>query len=421
MGESHQEVVGMLITVGDEILLGDIVNGNSQFIAAMLREHGFRLQSVLTVGDEEDAIVAALTDGVGKGSFLIVTGGLGPTDDDRTAPAVARAFGAPLRPDRDYMAFLRERVRARGGVWREEIGRMAMLPEGGVKLGQGMAGFALVHRGIPCYFLPGVPYEMKELMSELVVPDLARRFPGRMVYRKRAIRVQRLPESRLNELLKGMSLQHPGVQIGYLPQVVENWVTLFAQAATLEELEAIVERAERAVVERIGQEHILGYDDDDAARVVGNLLRRRGWTLAVAESCTGGLLARRITAVSGASDYFDRGFITYSNQAKVDLLQVPAPLIEAHGAVSEPVARAMAEGALRQARAQAALAITGIAGPTGGTTDKPVGTVFIGCAVEGRATVEKHQFSGDRALIQERSAHAALIQLWRMLTHDSHD
>ncbi|MHC1742170.1 MAG: CinA family nicotinamide mononucleotide deamidase-related protein [Syntrophobacteraceae bacterium] len=418
MVEGHQEVVGTLITVGDEILLGDIVNGNSQFIAATLRGHGFRFQSVLTVGDEEEVIVAALTGAIEKRSFLIVTGGLGPTDDDRTAQAVSRAFGLLMKPDPTYLAYLQERVRARGGTWNEEIGRMALLPEGGVKLGRGMAGFSLVHRNVPCYFLPGVPYEMKQLLTELVVPDLMARFPRRMAYGKRILRIQGLPESLLNELLKDMPLEEPGVQIGYLPQVTENWVTLFARATTEEALRALIERAERAVVARIGREHVLGANDDEAARVVGDLLRRRGWTLAVAESCTGGLLARRITAVPGASDYFDRGFITYSNQAKVDLLQVPAALIDAHGAVSEPVARAMAEGALRQARARAALAITGIAGPTGGAPDKPVGTVFIGCAVEGRVIVERHQFSGDRERIQERSAHAALIQLWRALTHD---
>ena len=418
MQEDQGDVVGTLLTIGDEILLGDIVNGNSQFIAATLRGHGFRLHSVLTIGDDEDGIVAALSEAIEKCRFLIVTGGLGPTDDDRTAPAVSRAFGLPLRPDPVYMAFLQERVQARGGVWREEIGRMAMLPEGGVKLGQGMAGFALVHRDIPCYFLPGVPYEMRELMTELVVPDLAARYPSRKVYRKQILRIQGLPESLLNQLLKDLTPEDLGAQVGYLPQVVENWITLFAGAETPQELDAILDRAEQIVIERIGREHVLGANDDEAARVIGGLLRRRGWTLAVAESCTGGLLARRITAISGASDYFDRGFITYSNQAKVDLLQVPAPLIEAHGAVSEPVARAMTEGALRQARAQAALAITGIAGPTGGAPEKPVGTVFIGCGVEGRVTVERYQFSGDREMIQERSAHAALIQLWRALSRD---
>jgi nicotinamide-nucleotide amidase len=418
MREAHRELVGTLITVGDEILLGDIVDGNSQFIAATLRNHGLRLQSVLTVGDEEEGIVAALTGAIEHGGFLIVTGGLGPTDDDRTASAVSRAFGLSLNPDPTYTAWLRGRVKARGGVWSDEIARMAMLPEGGVKLGQGMAGFAVIHRDVPCYFLPGVPYEMKQLMTELVVPDLMTRFPSRRVYRKQILRIQGLPESLLNQLLKDLPARGLGVQIGYLPQIVENWVTLFAEASTREELDGIIERAQRAVVERIGREHILGTNEDEAARVVGDLLRRRGWTLAVAESCTGGLLARRITAIAGASDYFDRGYITYSNQAKVDLLHVPAELIEAHGAVSEPVARAMAEGARRQANSQAALAITGIAGPTGGTVEKPVGTVFTACAAGGRVNVEEHHFGGDRELIQERSAHAALVQLWKALTHD---
>lgn len=420
MSEAHREVLGGLITVGDEILLGDIVNGNAQFIASILRDSGFRLQLMLTVGDEEEGIVTALNRAVEGCAFLIVTGGLGPTDDDRTAPAVARAFGLPLTPDAAYLEWLQARVAARGGVWSQEVARMAMLPEGSVKLGRGMAGFALVHRGVPCYFLPGVPYEMREIMTELVVPDLTARFPSRMVYRKRILRVQGLPESRLNRLLKDLPATELGVQIGYLPQVVENWITIFGQAASREELEARMGRAEEAVVARVGREHILGTDGDDAAHVIGELLRRRGWTLAVAESCTGGLLARTITAVPGASDYFDRGFITYSNSAKVDCLQVPGDLIATHGAVSEPVARAMAEGAARQAGSQVALAITGIAGPTGGSPEKPVGTVFIACTVGGAVRVEQHLFGGDRARIQERSAHAALVLLWRLLSH-GHD
>lgn len=410
--------LGTLITVGDEILLGDIVNGNSRYIAATLRAHGFRLQAILTVGDEEEDIVEALVRSIGRSRFLIVTGGLGPTDDDRTAPAASRAFGLALTPDRDHMAWLQERVRARGGVWSEEVGRMAMLPEGSVKLGREMAGFALTHGGVPCYFLPGVPHEMKQLMAEHVLPDLSRRFPSHGVCRKHVLRVQGLPESRLNQLLKDLTFPGARVGIGYLPQDVENWVTLFVEAPTEDELERTIASAHWRVVERIGREHLLGVNDEDAAHVVGGLLRERGWTLAVAESCTGGLLARRITAVPGASDYFDRGIVTYSNQAKVDLLHVPASLIEAHGAVSEPVARAMAEGTSRQSGAQAVLAVTGIAGPTGGTVEKPVGTVFIACGIEGRITVERHQLSGDRELIQERSAHAALIRLWRALTHD---
>jgi nicotinamide-nucleotide amidase len=210
------------------------------------------------------------------------------------------------------------------------------------------------------------------------------------------------------------------VEIGYYPQGGENWVSIFAAASTETACQSLLKSARDKIVALIGARHISGHNDDCLEKVVGRLLRARSWRLVTAESCTGGLLARKITAVPGASDYLDRGFITYSNRAKSELLGVPEELLNTHGAVSEPVARAMAEGAARNAGAQVAVAITGVAGPGGGSVEKPVGAVFIACLTPVGQKVEKFSFGeAARENIQESSAQAALVMLWELLSADT--
>lgn len=415
MAHTPSEIIGSLMTIGDELLLGDIPNGNAHYIAYELRSKGFRLGRMVTTGDAEEGIVQELSDLLPRSRFLIITGGLGPTSDDRTADAVTNAFHRPLVPNPPYEQWLRDYVARRGRPWSEALEKMSRLPEGAVKLGLPMAGFFLEQEGVPCFFLPGVPDEMKTLLREQVIPELEKRFPERPVYLKRVLRIQGLTESQINPCLKDLERQDTGVAIGYLPQGVENWVTLLAAAENEETAQAQISRVEQEVVARLGDRHVSGRDGESIEVVIGRLLREKNWKIAAAESCTGGLLSRKITAVSGASDYFDRAFITYSNEAKTELLGVSEALLRDHGAVSEPVARAMAEGACSRAHVDVALAITGIAGPSGGSPEKPVGTVFIACAVCEQSTVEKHLFRGTREQIQEKSAHAALVLLWRML------
>ncbi|MCU0587316.1 MAG: CinA family nicotinamide mononucleotide deamidase-related protein [Syntrophobacteraceae bacterium] len=414
-----QEITGTLITIGDEILFGSIPNGNARYIAIELRSRGFLLSGMVVVGDEEDQIVPVLKRGMGMSHFVIVTGGLGPTDDDLTSSAVARALERPLAPDPGYVDWLKRRMAERGREWSREVARMADLPRGARKIGLGMAGYALEHGGVPCYFLPGVPSEMRWLMEHEVIPDLESRFPNRRRHVKHVLRFHGLAESSMNRKLRDLEDLFPGVRIGYLPQIEENWITVLASGEDEADARGQAFRAEEAVVERLGAAHLIGRGDDGLASAVGKLLRARAWRIGVAESCTGGLLSREITAVSGASDYFDRGLITYSNASKTELLGVGRGLIEDHGAVSEPVARAMAEGARREAGVEVALSITGIAGPNGGSPEKPVGTVFIGCSTPAGTVVEQHRFNGDREHIRECAAQAALALLWRLMTHDS--
>lgn len=413
-----EEVIGSLITLGDELLQGDILNGNARHIAQSLRDKGFRLTRVLTVGDREEDIVGALNLCMNDSRFLIVTGGLGPTDDDRTNAAVSQAFGRELVADPRYTEWLKARLAERGRPWSREVARMTELPVGAVKLGKEMAGFAMEQCGIPCYFLPGVPREMEILMAELVVPDLERRFPRRAVYVKHILRIQELFEAEINQRLGGLDGDRWGVELGSYPQGTEIWLTILAVAESEEEARNRIAVAISEIVALLGARYVSSEEGEGLEVVLGRLLRKRGWRLAAAESCTGGLLAKRITSISGSSDYFDRAFITYSNTAKTELLKVPEELLEAHGAVSEPVADAMARGALQEAGVDVAVAVTGIAGPTGGTPGKPVGTVFMACATSERCVVEKHHFRGSREGIRERAAQAALTLLWRVLTDD---
>jgi len=419
MSSDKQDIIGTLITIGDEILFGNIPNGNAQYIAIELRSRGFLLSTMEVVGDDEGKVIPLLKKGIGVSHFVIVTGGLGPTDDDRTSEAVSRAFERPLLPDAAYVEWLKQRLAERGRPWSEEVARMARLPRGARKIGLGMAGYALEHEAVPCYFLPGVPHEMRWLMEHEVIPDLEARFPHRRHHVKHVLRFHGLPESSMNRQLKSLSEEHPEVQIGYLPQIGENWITLFASGDDEAEAHELAHRVEEEVLARLGVGHLVGRESEGLEVAVGKLLLERGWKLAVAESCTGGLLSSKITSVSGASDYYERGFITYSNASKSDLLDVNERLIVDHGAVSEPVAAAMAEGACRRAGVEAALGITGIAGPTGGSPEKPVGTVFIGCSIPAGTVVERHLFSGDREHVQECAAQAALAMLWRVLARDS--
>ena len=415
MAKELRSIRGALITIGDEILFGDIPNGNAHHIALELRARGFRLDRMVTVGDDEDEIVKELSRCHQESAFLIVTGGLGPTDDDRTNDAVARAFNRNLVLDTGYAKWLRERLASQKRPWTEQVAKMAHMPEGAVKLGVGMVGYFLEHQNIPCFFLPGVPHEMKSLVAEFVLPELAERFPERLLQVKEVLRIEGFFESELNRRIKTLELSHAGVEIGYLPHDAEVRLTLMAAAESVAEAERRVAEVEEQLIGVIGREHLIGRNGETLERAVGTRLRARNWRLALAESCTGGLVARKITLVAGASDYFERGVVAYSNQAKVDLLKVAADVIARHGAVSEEAARAMVRGIRAEAGVEAALATTGIAGPSGGTDDKPVGTVFIACATPDREVVAEHHFSGSRELIQERTAQAALILLWRNL------
>ncbi len=412
-----------LLSIGDELLLGDIVDTNAAWLSRRLGEIGVRIVRRATVGDDEDAIAEAVRQALDRTGAVVCTGGLGPTEDDLTRQAVARVFGRPLRVDEDSLARIRARFAQLGREMPERNRVQAELPEGATVLPNdwGTApGFAVEDdAGRFVVVLPGVPREMERIVDAHVIPFLRRRWPeGARPLVHRVIRTTGIAESVLADRIADVADAIRPITVAYLPRVtgvdlrLTSWGALAASDAARR-----LDEAEAALRERLGG-YVYGTDGDDLAAVVGAALRSRGLTLALAESCTGGLIAKRITDIAGSSEYFLGGFVTYSNDSKQQLLGVQATTLAAHGAVSEQTAREMAAGARRVIGADVALGVTGIAGPGGGSAEKPVGTVWIGIAGANAVEARLFRFLGERDEIRERAAQAALALLWRHLERE---
>lgn len=406
-----------LVTIGTELLLGFTVDTNAAEIAQVLAAAGVRVVRRATVGDEGDAIRNAVAEALARTGAVITTGGLGPTRDDITKTAIAGLLGRRLVLDEQVLAALEARFRRIGRWPMPAVNRsQAEVPEGALALPNrwGTApGLWLEDGPRLVVMLPGVPREMRGLLAESVVPRLARRSGGAGAVRSVVVRTTGIPESALAERLAHLEDTLPPLTLAYLPAVtgVDLRLTAWQGGAGQDTLLA---DASARLAEACGP-HCYGRDDDDLAAVVLAQLRASGRKLAVAESCTGGLVGARLTAIPGASDVFLGGLIAYDNLIKTELLGVAEPVLEAHGAVSEETVRTMAAGAQRAFDAWAAVAVTGIAGPSGGTPEKPVGTVWLAAATGERVTTRRRVFPGDRDEIRQRSAQAALDLLRREL------
>jgi nicotinamide-nucleotide amidase len=411
---------GELITVGDELLLGRTVNNNAAHIGHLLKLAGFELRWVTVRGDREDDITAALVRAMARANFVVVTGGLGPTADDRTNAAVAEALGRPLRRDPQSWDVITSHLKKLDISMTPEIAKMADIPEGAkrIDLIRPRAGYYIGDAEKPLFCLPGVPGEMAEMLAEFVIPTLRGLFPEQKAIRSRQLRIFGLRESEIGHQLAGLHMEHPSVSVGYFPHFPENHLTLTVQASTAAAADTILEEAAQAVVNRLGL-YVYGEEKDTLAKVVGRLLLQRGQTLALAESCTGGLIAHLITDVPGSSTYFDRSVVTYSNAAKLFHLGVPAEVIAQYGVVSAQVAEAMVHGLQTQSKASVVLAVTGLAGPTGGSPEKPVGTVFLALLRDKDFRVERLQLRGERQEIKLAAAYSALDWLRRAMIDDS--
>ncbi|OPZ10062.1 MAG: Nicotinamide-nucleotide amidohydrolase PncC [candidate division BRC1 bacterium ADurb.BinA364] len=327
--------------------------------------------------------------------------------------AVARAFDAPLRHDEKAWAMILERFSRRNLPMRESNRRQTLIPQGAEPIynNYGTApGFAIpACDGRPALIaLPGPPREMKPLFEEQAVPWLRSAFPVAHCQRVLEIHTAGRSESDLNEVVADLFGARPDVNVAWLAGGGMVRVRLTLRAATAQALDALREEMRAEVVRRIGEEDVWGYDDETLPDTVGRLLAERGLTIAVAESCTGGLINAALTERAGASAYLKRGFVVYSNDAKVEMLGVNPATIEAHGAVSGETAAEMAAGALRAAGADIALAVTGIAGPSGGTAEKPVGLVFVGIATETGVETHSYRLGGERAMVRQYSTARAL-------------
>ena len=405
-----------ILTVGDELLRGDVVNENAAYIGRALAEADVPARFGSMIPDDLEAITAAVENALTRAQVIVLTGGLGPTPDDVTRDAVARCFGFPLVEDAALLAHVQELFRQRGMVMPETARNQALFPVGARQIPNphGTAtGIHVIHDGRHLFALPGVAVEMRQMTDEYVKPALRAAFADARV-QTRTLRLAGIGESHLLEQMGDQRDLQPLVQIAYLPHHGLLDVRLTARSQDEHEAAAQIAFAEGFIRERVGA-HVYATGSTSLAEVIGNILMNRGQKLATAESCTGGLVADMMTDVPGASRWFERGWITYSNPSKCEDLNVPASMLEEEGAVSESVARAMAEGARKRAGTDWALACTGIAGPTGGSAEKPVGTVWIATAAEHGVWARHLKFSGLRETIKLRTAHAALSFLYQHL------
>jgi nicotinamide-nucleotide amidase len=398
-----------VLSIGTELTRGELVNSNAAWLSAELTAMGFEVVEHVVVDDDRAHIASSLKSLLDRARVIVATGGLGPTTDDVTTEAVASALGARLVRDDASLEHIRRRFERVGRTMSDSNAKQADFPEGADILpnAAGTApGFGVRFGERVAYFLPGVPREMRRMFEEQVSVRIRSLAPNTLFQSR--LRTFGLPESVVGEKLAGVESAFPGTTIGYRAHFPEIEVKVLARAASHALARQLCERATAEVRSRLGTT-IFGEADDTFAGVVGRALRTRGWTLAIAESCTGGLVGHMMTREAGASDYLLLDAVTYANSAKARVLGVDEETIRWHGAVSSEVAAAMADGAKRVSGADIALSLTGIAGPSGGTEDKPVGTVYIAIAgVDGATEVKHRTFGGDRAQVQTLAAYAGL-------------
>lgn len=409
-----------LVMTGDELLDGRVLNSNARDIAQALADKGLGVKRALTVGDDPQDLHDAFVQ-TKHADAVIITGGLGPTDDDRTAALLAEVVGVPLKRNPDALKMIQDYFASRERPMAQSNEKMADLPQGARILENpwGTApAFEVSLDGCSYFALPGVPREMRNILQQSVLPTLLARCPqDHIVPLIHTIKCFGEGESNLADQLQDLYPLPEGVSIGYRATYPEVHIKLSVACTDPTEAEQRRDTLRKHILKRLGR-FVFGENDETMLSSLAECFRTRNATLALAESCTGGLIAAKITELSGASDYFQMSAVTYSNEAKHTMLGVPNTLLAAHGAVSEPVAIAMAEGARHVAKTDLAAAVTGIAGPGGGSEEKPVGTVFIAIASAQGASCRAFRFHGDRQRIQIQTAHTVYDWLRRHLQSD---
>lgn len=405
-----------IIAIGSELLAPDRTDTNSLWLTEKLNSLGIEVKLKTIVGDDDARLEEAIRDAVRRSKVVITTGGLGPTEDDITRKITARALGRRLLLDETVLAEIRQRFENFGIAMPERNSRQAMVIEDAEILPNpnGTApGMFIAHEGTAIVLLPGPPREMKPMFENHAVPRLAGRVGSLRVVR-RLLRVAGLGESAVDEKIAPIYTQYENPQTTILFNQSEIEIHLTARGRTEIEANTLLDRLSEQIEERLGNA-VFSFAGEKMEEVVGLKLSVGGYTVSVAESCTGGLIAQRLTDVPGSSKYFIEGVVAYANDAKTRTLGVEPILLLEHGAVSAKVAEAMAEGIRKRAGTDFGLSVTGIAGPGGGTEEKPVGLVFIALSNEIKTEHRKIQLPGDRQLIRWRASQAALDLLRRRL------
>jgi nicotinamide-nucleotide amidase len=406
-----------LVSIGDELLIGQTINTNAAWIGQELLAAGMQVGGVVTVGDELELIKVALAEAASRADYILVTGGLGPTNDDITRTAVCEYFKVGLVRNDSVLAHIQLFFQRRNIPMAKVNEDQALVPETArlIKNDRGTApGYILSRQDKRYYFMPGVPFEMKAMMTETVLPEMREANHGKVILTHHISTIG-IAESALYERVGDIAAIEALARLAFLPSPSGVRIRLTVAGEQAEEARELLQKAAARVRQNIGP-FIFAERNVALEEVLAEVLVARQERVAVAESCTGGLIANKFTNIPGSSRYFERGVVSYSNAAKIELLGIPAELIERHGAVSTQVAQAMAEGIRRISRAEHGLSVTGIAGPDGGTKEKPVGLVFVGYAGPGGIAVEEHHsISGERVVNKERFAYAALNLLRKQI------
>lgn len=405
-----------IIAIGSELLTPDRTDTNSLWLTGKLNEIGIEVKLKTVVGDDKARLEETIRDAVKRSDVVITTGGLGPTEDDITRQVSAKAIGRELEYHDEIEVHLRERFRNWGREMPEINKRQAYVIEGSEILPNpngSAVGMMVEIDGKYLVILPGPPRENQPMFNDFVFETLHDK-AGDVFTRKRVLRVSGIGESALDEAIAPIYQSYDGVETSILFNKTEVEVHLFAKGDSYADADKTIEELTGRISEKLGPA-LFATNGELMEEIIGRMLAARGETLATAESCTGGLIAKRLTEVPGSSAYFIEGTVTYANDAKIRTLNVPKEVMDSRGAVSAETAEAMAKGMLERAGTTYAISVTGIAGPTGGSDEKPVGTIFIGYADERKVKSMKFVLPGDRYLIRWRASQAALDYLRRQI------
>ncbi len=407
-----------IITIGDEIIIGQTLNTNAAFIGEQLTNLNITITKTSVVPDEENQILSEFKDALEENDLVVVTGGLGPTHDDITRKCIVQFFRTELVLDQNVLSDVKKFFETRGRTLTKINEDQALVPKISIPIrnSRGTAPGVWIEKNKKIFVaMPGVPYEMHGMMESFVIPKLTEKIGDKKEFVERInLLTTGIPESILYQKLGDLNELLNGAKLAFLPSQFGVKLRLTVYEKSQEEAHNKLSEVEQKI-RTIAGRYIYGKEEDSIESVVAKLLIERGLRISVAESCTGGLISNRLTNISGSSNYFDRGVIAYSNAAKVELLKVNEDIIQKYGAVSIEVCRQMAEGVKAISGSDIGLATTGIMGPTGATAGKPVGLVYIGICDDNICTAREYLFGDDRLLNKDRTSQAALDMLRRNL------
>ena len=421
------EVSAQVISIGNEIMLGHIPNTNAQFISNKLAAIGIKTSKHIDIPDDPAAIISSIRKAFTESEIVILSGGLGPTVDDLTLECIAKALSRKLIFNKKIAERIKAHFKSRKIKMPANNLRQALVPEGGIPIDNKIGtapGLIIPLTPIPSPIsskwervrvraliaFPGVPFELHPMLEQTVIPYLKKKFPSDRIIKSRVIKITGLAESKVNEIIEDILKIGGDVQMGIYPHPEEIHVKITVTEKNEKSADKIIAGIEKQIRTRL-KDYIFGYDNEKLEEIVGKRLLKSGKTLAIAESCTGGLLANRITDIPGSSNYFKLGLITYSNESKNKLLGIPTQTIKKYGAVSKQAAGLMAKNVRILAGATYGIGITGIAGPGGGTNKKPVGLVYIALSTKTKTICKEFRFVGTRNLIKYKSTQGALNML----------